>query len=105
MESLSTYEDMLREFGDGSKTSTSQLSKEAIIERGGCCINCSRARKIDALRPHYLPAPLRQENLSVQVSCSIDPHRKYPFRGDGLNTEDCPSMKRHLRRKPNQGSN
>ena len=94
-----TYEDLKKEFGTDSSRMTEDLSQAAILDRGGHCLGCSSACGITALKPRFSHMPLKQENLSVRVSCNIDPYRKYPFREEGSKAEDCPSLRRYLRRQ------
>ena len=93
-----SYEDLKRLHPSDDEVRFETLCREAIADRGGHCQGCDYCTKLEARRPAFIQNPLRSDNLSVTVSCSIDIYRKYPFREANSKPEDCPSLRRHQRR-------
>lgn len=93
-----SYEDMRKLHPTEEEESFDTMRQEAITNRGGHCDGCQHCSKLEARRPLFIQNNLRSDNLSVTVSCSIDPGRRYPFRKEGSKPEDCTSLQRHQRR-------
>jgi hypothetical protein len=81
----------------GSAKSMAEMAEQAISERGGHCLNCTCKSLLTAKRPPVGSGVVRSQNLSVQVKCDVDPFRRYPFRGEEVQSSECPSLKRHMR--------
>ena len=75
------------------------MAAQAIVNRGGHCLGCSCKFKLTAVEPLTSSSPIRSENLSVRVTCDIDPFRRYPFRDPGSKPEQCPSRVHHARQQ------
>ncbi len=71
---------------------------EAIESRGGHCRSCDRCVEITAV-PTSLGMRLTSDNLSVRVRCKLDQSRIYPFQSETKEGEDCPVLRRHIKRQ------
>jgi hypothetical protein len=83
----------------GTGDSFEDLANLAVHERGGHCLNCQHCKNIFGKKPVPTPHILQQQNISVRVVCDIDSGRRYPFRVTSLGQEQCPSLRRHSKRR------
>ena len=81
----------------GTVSNFAEMATQAIAERGGHCLGCTRKSTLTALKPKRCSGPLGPQNLSVRVACTIDLFRKYPFQNSDVKSDQCPSLRRHLR--------
>jgi len=87
----------LKYYGTGDRFD--ELADTAVNERGGHCRSCQHCIKLFGVKPQLMPRVLRQENISVRVSCSVDAGRRSPFQDNQAQPDSCTSLRRYLHRQ------